>query len=88
MRGLQYLRRMLVMAAMALCLTFAVAPATDCYAAAQPEVQATTATEDEETFFFLMMGGGFLVILFAVAASVASVSSIIGIVGNMDVDGE
>lgn len=82
MKGLQYLRRALIMAVMALCLTFAAVPAMDTHAAAvQTEVQTveTTASEDEEIFFFFIMGGGLLIILFAVAASVSSVSSIAGI---------
>ena len=85
MKALQYLRRMLVMAVMSLCLTFAVTPAVDAHAAAQPVAQAAEAAgEEEETFFFFIMGGGLLIILSVVAATVGSVSAIIGVVGQDD----
>lgn len=45
-------------------------------------------SEDEAVFMIIMLGGGLLVILTAVIASVATVSSAVAVAGNMDVDGE
>lgn len=89
MKALQYLRRMLVMAVMSLCLTFAVTPEVDAHAAAaQPVAQAAEAAgEEEETFFFFIMGGGLLIILSVVAATVGSVSAIIGVVAQDESEG-
>ena len=88
MKGLQYLRRMLIVAALSLCLAFVVAPAQACYAAeAQPETPTTemvVSGSEEEQVFFLIMGGGLLIILFAVVASVSSVASVVGFVDSED----
>ena len=80
MKFMEKMKNMLAVLAVSLCMIFTCVPMMEAnaeVAAAEnqaPTVEADTEMDDETVFLF-MMGGGFLIILFAVVASVASATS-------------
>lgn len=99
MKGIQLLKKNVLMAVMCLILSMGAAPMLEAHAetvpteavqemAEAPVENADGAKEDEEVFFFLMMGGGLLIIVFAVVVAMSTFSSSIAVAANMDVDGE
>lgn len=91
MKFMQKMKNMLAVLAVSLCMIFTVVPVMEAnaeVAAAENQAASVEAgTEmDDETVFLFMMGGGFMIILFAVVASVASAASTCIIADQFDED--
>ena len=90
MKFMQKMKNMLAVLAVSLCMIFTVVPVMEANAEAAAENQAVAVEADsemdDETVFLFMMGGGFMIILFAVVASVASAASTCIIADPFDED--
>lgn len=90
MKFMQKMKNMLAVLAVSLCMIFTVVPVMEANAEAAAENQAVAVEADsemdDETVFLFMMGGGFMIILFAVVASVASAASTCIIADQFDED--
>lgn len=85
MKFIQKIRKAAAAAVISLCMMFTCVPLMNAYAETEPAVQTSEkAGMDDETVFLFMMGGGLLIVIFAVVASVSSISAIAVAVADED----